>query len=94
MFVIDLICILMCIHQRYDIILCVLYLRAYISLLSDSESGSEHDGCEDKHLQQAIAASLQDVRYKLLHLQHNVCFYDIILFTEMTVRCSAPVIAA
>lgn len=35
----------------------------YISLNSDSDSGSEHDSFQDKCMQQAIEASLHEDRY-------------------------------
>ena len=49
--------------------------RTYINLLSDSESGSEHDSYEDRNVQQASEASLHDFRYILTFSFHLVVLY-------------------
>lgn len=65
---------------------CIHIFRMYISLLSDSECGSEHDS-DDNGVQQAIEASLQDIRFFLLSLSRIVALHSILisgLVTKMT----------
>ena len=54
---------------------CLSSCRTYINLLSDSESGSEHDSYEDRNVQQAIEASLHDFRYIFTFSFHIVVLY-------------------